>query len=347
MNNMIAIRADANEMIGTGHVMRCLSIAQKMRLIGNGVCFITADNCSRPMIENQGFEVICLDSVWDHLNSETDKLIEVIRFRNIKVILIDSYFVTFSYLSEIQKNTRVAYIDDVHEFAYPVDLLINYNVYADQIHYSSIYSGEGIPKFALGCKYAPLREEFCDVKKQINQAASKILITTGGTDRYNVTGALIECFKSKSDFLNYDFYFVLGRFNQNIDWLKEAYGEYKNIHFLINISDMDHYMKMCDIAITAGGTTTYELCACGIPSIMYTLADNQLEIAKAVSERNLIPLMGDVRKNLGECVENIHSQLRILCENYELRRNLSERMQMLCDGRGCERIVNLLNGLNS
>lgn len=342
---MIYIRADANEIIGTGHVMRCLAIAEKIRSSCESVCFITADKRSVQIINSKAFEVICLDSVWDNLDSETEKLIEVIVSRKIEILLIDTYYVTLDYLSKLKKHTKITYIDDLHKFAYPVELLINYNIYADKIDYFDIYGGKNIPKLALGCEYAPLRNEFCGIEKHINRTVKSILVTTGGTDNYNVTGNLIESFKAKKWFCGIDFYFVLGRFNKNIDTLRNTYGQYKNIHFLINISDMDKYMKMCDIAVTAGGTTTYELCACGIPSVMYTLADNQLEIAETVSEKGIIPWMGDVRNNMKECIDRINFHIEAYCKNYSMRCEISNKMHDVCDGRGCERIVGFLNDL--
>lgn len=305
MNKKIAIRADANEMIGTGHIMRCLAIAEELRLSCEDVCFITADNCSVGMIGEKGFKCLCLDSVWNDLDSETDKLVDAIVSHKIDALLIDTYYVTSGYLQEIKRHTKIAYIDDLHKFAYPVDLLINYNIFADKVNYTEMYEGRDIPMFVLGCEFVPLRKEFCNVKKDINQTVESILITTGGTDNYNVTGNIIEGFKEREWFNDIDFYFVLGRFNQNIDMLKNAYVGYENIHFLVNIPDIDKYMKICDIAVTAGGTTTYELCASGIPSVMYTLADNQLEIAKAVSKKGIIPWVGDVRDNMKKCVEGI------------------------------------------
>lgn len=339
---MFCFRADANEKIGTGHVMRCLSIAEKMREYGEDVCFISADRCSAQIIESRNFEAICLDSVWDNLDLETDNLIKIIISRKIGFIIIDTYYVTFDYLLKLRKHTKTAYIDDLHKFAYPVDLLINYNIFADKVNYSGMYSGKRLPKLALGCGYAPLRAEFCNIKKHINQNVKNVLVTTGGTDNYNVTGNLIEGFRTQRGLDNINFYFVIGRFNNNIDMLKKSYGKYENIHFLFNIPDIDKYMKMCDIAVAAGGTTTYELCACGIPSVMYTIADNQLEIARTVSEKQIIPWVGDVRYNMKECIGKIILQIEAYYESYSCRCETSKKMQNLCDGRGCERIVNLI-----
>ena len=89
------IRADGNERIGTGHIMRCLAIAEKIRALCQDVTFIVADSRSRPMIENRGFKTICLDSKWDDLDCETEKLVSVLQKDSADKLLIDSYFVMY------------------------------------------------------------------------------------------------------------------------------------------------------------------------------------------------------------------------------------------------------------
>lgn len=103
-------------------------------------------------------------------------------------------------------------------------------------------------------------------------------------------------------------------------------------------------MLECDVCITAGGTTVYELCACGIPSIIYRIADNQIMCSDKLSEIKLIHCAGDVRYNMTGCLDNIVSELMRL-SNRELWESISYRMQEYVDGRGCERIAKIL--LNS
>lgn len=123
------------------------------------------------------------------------------------------------------------------------------------------------------------------------------------------------------------------------DTLEEKWSSCENVHFLVNIDNMSDYMKKCDIAVTAGGVTTYELCACGMPSVIYTLADNQLGIAKAFSDRKLLPWAGDVRQDVNECMVSVVSHLEILIENVDRQRHVSRRMQEMVDGKGCKRLV--------
>lgn len=176
------IRVDSNENIGIGHLMRCLAIADTMRSLGEKVIFIIADHCCENKIHALGFETICLESQWDSLESEIDKLRALIRNRSIESLVIDSYFVTKFYLERIRELTRVIYIDDLNAMIYPVDLLINYNIYADELNYPQRYHDAGLnTEFALGCTYAPLRREFLNLERVTKPKISRVLITSGGT----------------------------------------------------------------------------------------------------------------------------------------------------------------------
>ena len=337
---MILIRTDANETIATGHVMRCLSIAKALVKLGNTVKFVVADHHPEQLIIENGFEVICLNSVWDNLEVELERLVEVIKSEKVSMLLIDTYYVTEFYLEQLREYAKVAYIDDIASFVYPVDLLINYNMYATECGYEPQYQAKGLKtQFALGSSYAPLRDEFLNVYKQINNEVSKIMITSGGTDNYNVSGNLLDRLAKEPWFSNMDYYVIVGKFNTNREILLEKWAEYKNVHFLTAINNVSDYMKLCDIAITAGGVTTYELCACGIPSIMYTMADNQLEIARSVSERQLITWVGDIRDNMQRCMDKIVENIRTLKDDVQKRKKLSIKMQDCVDGQGADRIA--------
>lgn len=337
---MFGIRVDANEIIGMGHVMRCLSIAEELRMRGEPVAFIIADRRSEKMIVSKDFRVICLHSTWDDLNKEVEGLVNVIETLGITTLLIDSYYVTETYLRAVRQYTRTIYIDDLDAFIYPVDVLVNYNIYAEDLCYAKRYREAGLDtQFVLGCSYAPLRAEFSNVNKEIKENISNILITSGGTDTYNVIGNILEMLVRQPWFSNLEYYIVLGRFSVHAKGLEKKWKRYENVHLLMNVSNMSEYMRCCDIAITAGGVTTYELCACGVPSVMYTLADNQLQIAQTVFKKNLIPWVGDIRENMDNCLDLIVSYIEKLSD-VDRRREMSMKMQEIVDGKGGKRLVN-------
>ncbi len=230
---MVYIRADANEIIGTGHVMRCLAIAKELRKKSEDVIFFVADEYGEKIVTESGFQVVCLHSQWDNMESELETILQFVNGTHVKAFLIDSYYVTKNYLDKLHQYVRLVYIDDVDAFLYPVDIVINYNIYAKKINYDDRYRLEGLnTEFLLGCDYVPLRTEFLnvcrkghnDLNGQIKKESDskwgakqkKILITSGGTDNYNIAGKLLERLKEKNWFQNAEFHVILGSFLYNL-----------------------------------------------------------------------------------------------------------------------------------
>jgi spore coat polysaccharide biosynthesis predicted glycosyltransferase SpsG len=102
-------------------------------------------------------------------------------------------------------------------------------------------------------------------------------------------------------------------------------------------------MKEADVAVSAGGSTLYELCAVGTPTITYAIADNQLDNVKQFKNDGLMPYAGDVRHD--DFVSNILKYMEAMVQT-DYRMEISAKMQMLVDGNGAERIVKELGGLN-
>ncbi len=343
---MIYIRVDANELIGTGHVMRCLALAGEARRQGLDVTFIVANQTSKKVIVANDFSVICLDSAWDRMEEEVDELLDVIREKQIKLLIVDSYYVTEAYFHALRPFVKLVYIDDLYEAVYPVDMLINYNLYARDLPYRQSYQQHTFDtRFLLGTGYAPLRQEFATVQRSLRESVSKVLITSGGTDPYNVIGHILDQLQHCEAFLQTHYYVILGRYNNYQLELEEKWNEYANIHFMYNVSNMSEYMLSCDIAIAAGGTTFYELCACGLPTIMYMLADNQLQMTQVAKRQQIAFTIGDVRKDMKQCMDYLQEVYLLLTQNPNLRLSVSKKMQEQVDGVGSERIVTELRKL--
>ena len=344
---MVYIRVDANEIIGTGHAMRCLSIAKQIKDMGKDVTFLYADERTEKIIEEYGFKGICLNTIWNDLDQEIDLMIEMISKHNIKSLLIDSYFVTEMYLRKLKEYTKIAYVDDLHSMIFPVDLLINYNFYANSINYEKEYEKEGLStKFVLGTQYAPLRKEFTEIKREVNCTLQKLLITSGGTDNLNAIESILNQLNKQVWFNELEYFVIMGRFNKNKEQLIEKWSHYNNIHLLESTPDIVKYMLDCDLAITAGGTTTYEICACGLPALLYTIADNQIQIAQTVSKDGIMPWIGDIRTQREQCMNNLVEQIKLYKINNDLRANISKKMQQVVDGKGCERLATILLDFN-
>ena len=333
---MLYIRADGNSEIGTGHIMRCLSIANAVRQSGGDCIFITADKSLESLLAEQGFQIICLDSVWNDLDKETVKMERLIAERKIVRLLIDSYFVTSDYLNRLRSLTRIAYIDDLDVFRYPCDLLINYNIYAGKFNYPVRYPDTML---LLGCKYVPLREEFQDLPaREIHSSAKSVLITTGGGDPYNVAGKLTERLKRDTSLCELNIHIVAGLFNSNLPLLRSLEENFPSVMIHRNVRHMSALMISCDIAISAGGSTLYELCSCGIPSTIFAWANNQLDAVATFSEGYMLGA-GDYREDKAACLDKLVANIVRLSEDFSLRREVSANCRALVDGRGAERVA--------
>ena len=174
---MVVIRADANSKIGMGHVMRCLSVADALLKRGEEVLFVTADDTPVPLLTKKGVPYRVLHTYYADMEAELPGLLCILQEltqraelpeevlsrmssqRKDIAILVDSYYVTEKYLAALKKRITTIYMDDIYAFSYPVDMLINYNIYGEEMGYEKD-AAFADTKLLLGTKYVPLREEF-------------------------------------------------------------------------------------------------------------------------------------------------------------------------------------------
>lgn len=332
---MILIRADANEIIGTGHVMRCLSIAHAFANAGHEVRFVTADHIGDKLISSAGFSSVCLDSEWTEMDGEQINCL--LSTYHPVLFLVDSYFVTEKYFKSLSAVCRVAYIDDLNVITWDVDYLIDYNIFGTVLDYSNYRHSH--TKLLLGPTYAPLRPEFQSIPPHPIKSVTDIMVSAGGADPEGVTEIMMNELCSR--WASIRFHFIVGALNPRLDNIKALAPNNAILH--INKKNMSGLMQICDLAISAAGSTLYELCACGTPTVTYTLADNQLLAAEEFQKQGIMIFAGDFRRN-DRFLDDVKDIVKDLIENKEKRWELSIRMQSLVDGRGAERIVgSLLN----
>jgi len=328
---MIFFRADADPKIGTGHIMRCLSLADAFRDIGQAVVFVTADHSAGDIIKRRGYECEVLHTEYDHLEDELPILLPRLQKYRPYCVLLDSYFVTEDYMTAIRREAPLVYIDDRNAFDYPADVVINYTLYASQLSYPQN------KRYLLGPRYALLRKEFQGVPPRTEFGPVRdVLISAGGADPEHVT---LECVKylleHKSDVT---YHIILGAMNRDAAAIERLAGGQERIVPHKRVSDMRSLMLRCDAAVSAAGTTLFELCACGLPTVTYVLADNQIRNAASFAEAGLMLSAGDIRGD-AYFAERSFRELSRLSEDLILRQNMSKRMQTMVDGSGAGRLA--------
>ena len=278
---MIAIRVDSNKHIGLGHVMRCLSIADAFKENNNTILFIVCDSECEEIIKNRGFNCIKLSTSYDNLENELNEIKEIIyRYyisinnlrKSISKLLIDSYYVTDNYLKNLKQICKTIYINDFFEFKYDVDVIINYNIFSENINYLKYYKENQIFK---GTKYAPLSKEYSNISYEVKEKVENILITTGGTDINGVNKLILDKIIKSDKFKNINFNVVIGKYFSISEEEKDNYRKYANINLLENIEKISKILNESDIVISAAGFTMYEICSIGVPCILLSNADDE------------------------------------------------------------------------
>ena len=309
---MIFFRADGNSKIGAGHVMRCLSIAEAAMGMSEDVFFYTAGNEFSRIIQNRTITNIVLNTDFTNMESELYFFKSEILREKPNVVFVDSYYVTKDYLWSLVEychsyGGKVVYIDDVLAFAYPCDFLINYNIYGpdkkqeymDMYEQAGISAGsEGHPKFLLGLEYVPLRKQFCNLPPRIVKDNPKdILVSTGGADTAHMALAIVKQLiaLTPSELRDLKFHILIGAMNEDKVEIEKLAVGCDNIELHFNVKDMLGLMQKCDVAISAAGSTLYELCATQTPTITYVVADNQIPGAEGFAKRGIMKYVGDTR----------------------------------------------------
>ena len=333
-------RVDGNATIGTGHVMRCLSMAAAASALGVACSFITADAQMKSVIERGGYPVDVLQSSWSRLDEELDVLRKLILEKDIRHLLVDSYFVTADYIRALSKLTRLAYMDDLFTEKYDCAALINYNCYAPGFGYEKVYTATE-PQLLLGPHYAPLRPEFAQLPSfECKETVSDILITTGGTDSLNMAGTLSARLAGEIQ-RPVRLHVVVGGYNPHLPLLQELSEKDPRIVLHTHVTRMSELIRACDIAVSAGGTTLYELCACGIPTVVFLMADNQKYAYAEMTKEIMLP-GGSALDDREECVSTLARQVHSLSGARSYRQTLARRMQSLVDGKGAYAIISRL-----
>ena len=351
---MVVIRADANSKIGMGHVMRCLSVADALVKRGEEVLFVTADDTPVPLLTKKGIPYRVLHTDYADMEAELPELWEVLRelpqgaespeaalAQKNTSILVDSYYVTEKYLAALKKRITTIYMDDIYAFSYPVDMLINYNIYGEEMGYEKD-AAFADTKLLLGTEYVPLREEFLAGEQQRTAANCGILITTGGSDSFNLAGQLLMEAMKYDALKEKEYHVVSGSLNPHIGEQQALAQKHENIHIHCNVTNMAELMAESEVALSAGGSTLYELCAMGVPVIAFSFAENQERLVQTFVKRGIAQYGGNYRTDGNKMIQNTIAGLQKLCGDEALKTEYRRKALQLVDGRGAERIAEAL-----
>ncbi len=340
--NLLLIRADASPEIGTGHVMRCLALAEAWQDTGGVVSFVSA--CDAPSIENrlnrEGIEIHHIPQEAG-TSGDADETARIAHEQGADWIVVDGYHFGANYQKIIKDaGLSLLFIDDYgHADNYYADIVLNQNIYADMLLYKKY---EPYTRFLLGTKYVLLRREFLkysDWHRDIPEVARKILVTLGGSDPDNVTSKIIEAVRSV-DLDGLEVKVVVGGANPHFGHIHETVKDLSDFTLIKNVGNMPELMAWADIAISAGGSTCWELAYLGTPFIALIIADNQKPVVMGISAQNAAVNLGS-----GQILtqKEISNMIKKVIKSIDKRFNLSKNSKNLVDGEGILRVIMIMN----
>lgn len=339
---VIGIRVDVNETVATGHIMRCITIAEQIKKLGGQVLFITADGQAEELLARAGMEHVCLQSRWDHMEEELPVLREVLKLAGIKTLLVDSYQATPAYFEELCPLVKLVCIDDCFEHIFPVDVLINYNAYHIRFPYRETYGGK--TRLLLGTDYVPLREEFSvkqirDRDEQSGKKGFSVLLSSGGSDAQNAILGILQRAMQTEELRSVMFHAVVGVYHPQGDAIEAFAANYENMKVYRPCHDMAGLMADCDAAVSAAGTMLFELCAMRVPTVFFQSADNQRYDREFFEAGERMIFAGDMTQDRDICIDKICEGLKRLVADAALRERMKENLGSVTDGKGAERIA--------
>ncbi len=336
------IRADGNAAIGAGHLMRCMTIAEAMRKMQaeeDRILFLCAEEQSAELVREHGFDATVLYTDYRNLEAELPLTRDLFHHKDAqRIILVDSYYVTDTYLKSLREFGRTVLLDDMQQNAYPVDVVINYNAFADAAVYEKLYQGTNTRRL-VGSRYVPIREQFLYKHYQVSDIVKNILITTGGGDRDNIAGRILQQIFEINHLQEVNYHLITGRYNPHFQELKRLEASEPKLHIHYDVKDMAAFMSGCDLAITAGGTTIYELAAIGVPFICFSYAENQEPLTEYIGRQHIAGFAGAYHREALGTLSRIKQLFADYCTRRELRNMCYEKERTLIDGLGAQRLA--------
>ncbi len=348
---MVYIRADANAYIGSGHIMRCMAIAEELVKAGETVTFLLADDVSSEKVKQMGCPFLVLHTDWSDLNKDMDQLIQFIIGNKVEKLLVDSYYISKETLHGLSRYTKVMYIDDYSNDVIDVQSIVHYGLIYEQEFYKEYNRLEAVKekknhtRLLLGSQYIPLRKEFQDIVFDDRLRKNNILIMSGGTDTYNVMGTLLYHIIDDRQYDSYHFHIIIGLYNEFKNDIIRLAENRDNITTYFNVGNMAELMKSCAVSISAGGSTLYELFSARTPTICYTFADNQNFGAEMLGSMGYVCYIGDIRGNVAFSAKTILDRMEELYWDKAGKREMVEKMIHAVDGKGAYRIARELINL--
>jgi UDP-2,4-diacetamido-2,4,6-trideoxy-beta-L-altropyranose hydrolase len=351
MTALIAIRVDGSAQIGTGHVQRCLSLAEALRKAGADVIFVTrlGGDVIPSLISAREFTHYQLPTErqyiasendpahahWAQVDWQTDAADTLAAFVAQKPdwVIIDHYAFDarwHDYIRE-QADCRIAVIDDLGDRKLSADLLIDHNPTADP---KSKYhlSNATVHRSLIGSRYGLLGPDYAALPKRIvSPNVDSIGIFMGGADADNLSCKMLKAARNAG--FTGKIEIISTSANPNLAELESAVEADPNCTLKLDQPSLSAFFASHDLHIGAAGGATWERSCAGAPSVVFQSADNQGVVIDALLAANAAICCRSVE------LDEVTAAIKQALSDWSLRQSLSDAASLLADGQGCVRVA--------
>jgi UDP-2,4-diacetamido-2,4,6-trideoxy-beta-L-altropyranose hydrolase len=354
----VVFRADASVSMGTGHLMRCLALAETLGERGAEVRFVCREHIGNliRLLDERAVPVARLPrpgastpasstdyGAWLGVTQAQDALetAAVLKGEKPDWLVVDSYGLDAEWETHMRPHAhKLMVIDDLENRPHDCDVLLDQNFALEN---GARYSGR-VPDGCLtliGVRYALLQPEYARRRRTLRNhsgVAKRVLVFLGGADPHNTTGLVLQAL-SKSGLENLDVDVVVGASNPHRKQIERLASDRSRTTVHGTVPQLADLLAHADLAIGAGGGTMWERMCMGVPSVVVSIAQNQRPASEALGQASLVRYAGhfdhvtatDLARSLQEL---IHDPQELL--------DLSTRNQLQVDGLGARRVAEVL-----
>ncbi|MFP4327841.1 MAG: UDP-2,4-diacetamido-2,4,6-trideoxy-beta-L-altropyranose hydrolase [Paracoccaceae bacterium] len=350
----VLFRCDAGQRIGTGHVMRCMTIAERLREAGATCRFACKDHDGHmaALLRGKGYPTDLLSRVPGYdgkgylkwlggpVEEDAAQIAALIdRIGPVDLLIVDHYALDARFERLLRDKVRaIAVIEDLPDRVHECDLLLDSN-YG---HVAEDYAGRisAGARLLVGADYAPVRSDFARLRPEAlarraaRERPSRLLIALGGADPDDITSRALAALRPPLDFPQV--HVVLSAIARHVEKVKDLAADRPEITVHVDTGRMPELMADADIAVGAAGVSALERCVLGLPTVMVVLAENQIDTAERLDRAGAARSLGGID---AASPERLNAALQEFVARPERMRAMSATAAMLCDGRGLERIV--------
>ncbi len=366
----IVFRVDASLEIGNGHVMRCLTLAEALRARGSECSFICRDHAGNLIdaIRRRGHAVHVLpvaDSArrialgdagagyarWlgAHWREDAQSVLTICAALHPDWLVVDHYALDARWEAVLRDACpHVLVIDDLADRPHDCDVLLDQTLG----RLPGDYAGKVPPGCTVlaGAQFALLRPEFSRLRdyslarRGREATLARVLVTMGGVDRPDATGRALEALALAPLPAGCRITVVMGA---HAPWLERvkatAAGLGRPVEVCVDVSDMARIMADSDLAIGAAGSTAWERCCLGLPSLMVLLAANQEKATRALEAVGAAIGIGGV----DQIESGVLSAMQRLSADPGLLAAIARRAALVTDGQGATGVIEALSSLST